>query len=69
MRFMMLYKSGRETHSLPAPQEMAAVGGAGVVIATDGPLPRSRGECVRISGNEFLVTDGPFAETKELVGG
>jgi hypothetical protein len=42
---------------------------AGLVLAMDGLQPSSKGKRVRFSGQERTVTDGPFAETKELVGG
>jgi hypothetical protein len=42
---------------------------AGLVIAMDGLQPSSKGKRVRFSGQERTVTDGPFTETKELVGG
>jgi hypothetical protein len=42
---------------------------AGVLLATEGCLPSSRGARVRISGGKFTVTDGPFSETKEVIGG
>ena len=76
MRFMMLYKPGRETSAPPTDQEMAEMGTfieemakAGALIATDGLRPSSEGARVRISGEKFSVTDGPFAETKELIAG
>ena len=76
MRFMVLYKPGRETDAPPSEREMADVGQlieemakAGVLIATDGLQPSSKGARVRISGGKFSVTDGPFTETKELVAG
>jgi hypothetical protein len=76
MRFMTLYKPGRESDIPPTEQEMAAVGQliqemaeAGVLIATDGLLPSSKGARVSISNGKFTVTDGPFAETKELIAG
>src|SRR5690348_12104849 len=76
MRFMMLYKPGRESDAPPTPHEMAAMGEliadmakAGVLIATDGLQPSSKGVRVRITGGTFTVTDGPFTETKELVAG
>jgi hypothetical protein len=47
-------------------EEMAE---AGVLLATDGLQPSSKGARVRISGGTFTVTDGPFAETKELIAG
>jgi hypothetical protein len=42
---------------------------AGVVLAMDGLQPSSKGKRVRFSGQERTVTDGPFAEAKELVAG
>jgi hypothetical protein len=76
MRFMTLYKPGRETDAPPSEQKMAAVGQlieemakAGVLIATDGLQPSSKGARVRIDGGRFTVTDGPFTETKELIAG
>jgi hypothetical protein len=42
---------------------------AGVLIATDGLQPSSKGARVRIDNGKLTVTDGPFAETKELIGG
>jgi len=76
MRFMMLYKPGKETNAPPSQQEIAAMGQligdmakAGVLIATDGLQPSSKGARVRIDGGKFTVTDGPFTEAKELVAG
>ncbi len=42
---------------------------AGVLLAAEGLHPSSRGKRVHFSGTERTVTDGPFAETKELVAG
>ncbi len=47
-------------------EEMAK---AGVLLATDGLQPSSKGARVRISGGKFTVTDGPFTEAKELIAG
>ena len=47
-------------------EEMAK---SGVLIATDGLQPSSKGARVRINGGKFTVTDGPFTETKELIAG
>jgi hypothetical protein len=76
MRFMMLYKPGRESDAPPTERELAAMGQlieemakAGVLIATDGLQPSSKGARVRILGDKFTVTDGPFTETKELIAG
>ena len=77
MRFMMLYKPGRESDAPPTREEMEAMGqligemaSAGVLIATDGLQPSSKGARVTVTGSgNFTVTDGPFAETKELIAG
>lgn len=42
---------------------------AGILLAADGLKPSSEGKRVRFSGNQRIVIDGPFAETKELVAG
>ena len=42
---------------------------AGIMLAGEGLHPSSRGVRVRFSGNNRTVTDGPFAETKELIAG
>ena len=42
---------------------------AGVLLALDGLHPPSMGARVSFSGGKPTVTDGPFAETKEILGG
>src|SRR5882724_8439546 len=42
---------------------------AGVMLAGEGLQPSSKGARVRFSGAKRTVTDGPFAETKELIAG
>jgi hypothetical protein len=42
---------------------------SGVLISTEGCLPSAKGARVRLSNGNFIVTDGPFAEAKEIVGG
>ena len=42
---------------------------AGWLIATEGCLPTSAGARLRLSDGKFVVSDGPFAETKEVIGG
>jgi hypothetical protein len=77
MRYLCIYKPGKpETDAPPSEQEMAAMGKliedmskAGVLLATEGCLPTSKGVRVRIDSGKFTVTDGPFPETKELIAG
>jgi hypothetical protein len=78
MRFMMMVKAdpNYEAGRPPDPALLAAVGAlseemtkAGVLIQSGGLLPSSTGARVRVSGGKMTVTDGPFAETKELIGG
>ena len=76
MRFMMLYKPGKETDAPPSARELEGVGKlieemarSGVLIATDGLQPSANGARVQINGSKFTVTDGPFTETKELIAG
>jgi hypothetical protein len=40
---------------------------AGVLLATDGLHPSSRGKRVRLAGGKVTVIDGPFTESKELI--
>jgi hypothetical protein len=42
---------------------------AGVMLAGDGLRPSSKGKRVKFSGDQRIVSDGPFAETKELIAG
>jgi hypothetical protein len=42
---------------------------AGVLLALDGLHPASKGARIGVSGGKKTVTDGPFTEAKELVGG
>lgn len=50
---------------LPA-EETATAGG---LLSTGGLAPSATGATVRVSGRKVVVTDGPFAESKEIVGG
>ena len=75
MRFLSIYKTAES--SAPPTQELMENMGklidemkkAGTLIATEGCLPSAMGARVRSSGGKFAVTDGPFTEAKELVGG
>jgi hypothetical protein len=80
MRFMMLMlPKGYETAkpgTMPDPEKIAAMGKyneslqkAGVLLALDGLHPPSAGARVSFPGGKAKVTDGPFAEAKEVLGG
>lgn len=78
MRFMVLVKANEETEAGVMPKEelLSAMTRyneelveAGVMLAGEGLHPSSKGARVRFSGEDRTVTDGPFAETKELVAG
>jgi hypothetical protein len=76
MRFLCLYKPAKPEGTPPTQQEMAVMGKfiedslkSGELIATEGCLPSALGARVRLSGGKINVTDGPFTESKEVVGG
>ena len=76
MRFLCLYKPAKEEGAPPTQQEVSAMGKfiqemvkAGVLLSTEGCQPSAKGARVRRSGAKVAVIDGPFTETKELVGG
>ncbi len=79
MRFMMLLPAPAEALekcAVPSPeivlpmrkfnQEMAK---AGVLLGAEGLHPSSKGTRIRVSGGKRVVTDGPFAEAKEVIAG
>ena len=75
MRFLSIYKSAEKGRP-PTPDEMAKMGKLieemmkkGVLVSTEGCLASALGARVRLSGKDFKVTDGPFTETNEVVGG
>jgi len=75
MRFLSIYKTV-ETGALPSKEEMAKMGRlvedgmkAGFLLAVEGCMPSALGARVRLSKGKLTVTDGPFVETKEVVGG
>ena len=75
MRFLSIYK-GKETGVPPTEQEMAEMGRliekfmkTGALVSTEGCLPSALGARVRLDGSTVTVTDGPFTESKEVVGG
>ena len=78
MRVMVMVKANADSEAGKPPDrklltEMGAfneeLAKAGVMLAADGLRASSYGKRVRFDGSERIVTDGPFAETKELIAG
>ena len=75
MKYMVFVKS-TENSGAPPRELMEAIGQlgaeasqAGVLVETGGLLPSALGARVRLSKGKVVVTDGPFTEAKELIGG
>ena len=78
MRFMVLVKANKDSEAGVPPDEkiLTEMGKfnvelekAGVLLAAEGLEASSKGARVKFSGAKRTVTDGPFAETKELIAG
>jgi hypothetical protein len=78
VRFMMIVKADKQTEAgvMPTEQELATMGkynqqliDAGVLVDGAGLQPTSKGARVGLKNGKVVVTDGPFAETKELIAG
>jgi len=78
MRFMIIVKATKDSEAgvMPSEQLLTEMGKyneelakAGVLLAGEGLQPSSKGARVKFSGSKRTVTDGPFAETKELIAG
>ena len=78
MRFMVIVKADKNSEAGVMPNEklLTDMGKfneelvkAGVMLAGEGLQPSSKGVRVKFSGGKQTVTEGPFAETKELVAG
>ncbi len=78
MRFIVLVKASKESEAgqMPDKEILTRMGAfneelvkAGVMLAGEGLQPSSKGVRVKFDGKKRTVTDGPFAETKELVAG
>ena len=75
MKFLSIYKNV-ERNAPPSSEEMCTMGKLveegfrkGWLLATEGCLPTALGARVRRDGSKISVTDGPFTESKEVVGG
>jgi hypothetical protein len=78
MRFMVIVKANKDSEAgiLPSQELLTEMGKfneelakAGVLLAAEGLQASSKGARVKFSGDQRTVTDGPFAETKELIAG
>jgi hypothetical protein len=79
MRFLVLVKpppAAYEADMMPRPELVAKMGAfnadlakAGVLLAAEGLHPSSKGTRISYAGGKPTVMDGPFVETKELIGG
>lgn len=78
MRVMVIIKANKDSEAgiMPSEKLLTEMGNfneelvkAGVMLAGEGLHPSSKGKRVRFSGTQRIVTDGPFAETKELIAG
>ncbi|MEO6192102.1 MAG: YciI family protein [Thermoanaerobaculia bacterium] len=78
MKFMIIMKANKDTEAgvMPSERALTEMGNfneelvkAGIMLAGEGLHPSSKGARVKFSGGKQTVTDGPFAEAKELVAG
>ena len=78
MRVMVIVKANEESEAgvMPNEQILTDMGKyneelvkAGVMLAGEGLHPSSKGKRVKFNGSNRIVTDGPFAETRELIAG
>jgi hypothetical protein len=78
MRVMVIIKANQQSEAgiMPSEKLLTDMGNfneelvkAGVMLAGEGLHPSSKGKRVKFSGGQRIVTDGPFAETKELIAG
>ena len=78
MKFMLMHYSNEDNEAgvPPTPEFMAAMGEfmgesarSGVLLAAEGVGPSSQGARLSVDGGKVKVTDGPFAEAKELIAG
>ena len=78
MRFIVMAMATKESEGGPPPKPEAfaamqeyneELAKAGVLLAAEGLTPTSKGARVKFSGDERIVIDGPFTESKELIAG
>ena len=76
MRFLCFYKSSKPEGVPPTVEEMTTMGKlvedsfkSGILLAAEGCMPSAMGSRIRLAGGNYSVTDGPFTEAKEVIGG
>jgi hypothetical protein len=78
MRAMVIIKANEQSEAgiMPSEKLLNAMGkfneelvNAGVMLAGEGLHPSSKAKRIKFSGGNRIVTDGPFAETRELIAG
>lgn len=76
MKFLCIYKPSKAEGTPPTQKEMEEMGKlveeqltSGILLATEGCLPSAKGARIRLADGKFIVTDGPFTESKEVIGG
>jgi hypothetical protein len=78
MRVMVIIKANEDSEAgvMPSEKLLAEMGkfneelvNAGLMLDGEGLHPSSKAKRVKFSGGKRIVTDGPFAETRELIAG
>ena len=77
MKYLTFIRSSESRREAPPPPELMEAMGKfversrrdGTLVDTGGLLPSKEGVRVRLASGKITVTDGPFAETKEVIGG
>ena len=78
MRVMVIVKANEDSEGgiMPSKEMLTEMGKfneelvkAGIMLAGEGLHPSSKGKRIKFNGSQRLVTDGPFAETRELIAG
>jgi hypothetical protein len=76
MKFLCIYKPAKPEGTPPTQEELTNMGKlveesmkSGHLLSTEGCMPSALGARVRRTGDQYKVTDGPFSEAKEIIGG
>ena len=75
MRFLSVY-TAPDSNEAPTPEMIARMGEfieagkkRGILLATEGCMPSALGARMRLSDGKLILKDGPFTESKEVIGG